>query len=122
MHLCTFHAFTGTAHVTPPLFKRDVSCHAHPPALVQPIRQHAPCPLTFDGDDMLPDLVLQQRLLHPLQQLVDGVDVGVHRLEALDLGADGGRVGQVLLVVHRSSRVERLGLMMLAWGEGGRRR
>lgn len=75
-----------------------------------------PCPLTFDGDDMLPDLVLQQRLLHPLQQLVDGVDVGVHRLEALDLGADGGRVGQVLLVVHRSSRVERLGLMMLAWG------
>lgn len=56
--------------------------------------------LTFDGDDMLPDLVLQQRLLDALQQLVDGVDVWVHRLEALDLGADGGRVGQVLLVVH----------------------
>lgn len=56
--------------------------------------------LTFDGDDMLTDLVLQQRLLDALQQLVDGVDVGVHRLEALDLGADGGRVGQVLLVVH----------------------
>lgn len=56
--------------------------------------------LTFDGDDMLPDLILQQRLLDALQQLVDGVDVGVHRLETLDLGADGGRVGQVLLVVH----------------------
>lgn len=49
---------------------------------------------------MLPDLVLQQRLLHPLQQLVDGVDVGVNRLEPLDLGSDGGRVGQVLLIVH----------------------
>lgn len=56
--------------------------------------------LTFDGDDMLADLVLQHRLLHPLQQLVDGVDVGVHRLEALDLGPDGCRVGQLLLVVH----------------------
>ena len=63
-------------------------------------QQHPPpCP-TFNGDDMLPDLVLQQRLLHPLQQLVDGVDVGVDGLEPLDLGADGGRVGQVLLVVH----------------------
>lgn len=65
----------------------------------------AACPsprrrLTFDGDDMLADLVLQHRLLHPLQQLVDGVDVGVHRLEALDLGPDGCRVGQLLLVVH----------------------
>lgn len=55
---------------------------------------------TFDGDDMLSDLVLQQRLFDALQQLVDGVDVGVHRFEALDLGTDGGRVGQVLLVVH----------------------
>lgn len=49
---------------------------------------------------MLPDLVLQQRLLHPLQQLVDGVDVRVDGLEPLDLGPDGGRVGQMLLVVH----------------------
>lgn len=56
--------------------------------------------LTFDGDDVLPDLVLQHRLLHALQQLVDGVDVGVDRLEALDLGPDGSRVGQLLLVVH----------------------
>lgn len=49
---------------------------------------------------MLPDLVLQLRLVHLLQQLVDGVDVGVDRLEPLDLGSDGGRVGQMLLVVH----------------------
>lgn len=49
---------------------------------------------------MLPDLVLQQRLINALQQLIDGVDIGVHRLKTLDLGADGGRVGQVLLVVH----------------------
>lgn len=59
----------------------------------------SPCP-TFDGDDMLPDLVLQLRLVHLLQQLVDGVDVRVDGLEPLDLGSDGGRVGQMLLVVH----------------------
>lgn len=58
------------------------------------------CGPTFDRDHMLPDLVLQQRLLHSLQQLVDGVDVGMDGLEPLDLGSDGGRVGQVLLVVH----------------------
>lgn len=55
---------------------------------------------TFDGDDVLPDLVLQVRLVDPLQQLVDGVDVRVDGLEPVDLGADGGRVGLVLLVVH----------------------
>lgn len=67
-------------------------------------RARGPAPrrprLTLDGDDMLADLVLQHGLLDALQQLVDGVDVGVHRLEALDLGADGCRVGQLLLVVH----------------------
>lgn len=72
--------------------------------LGEPSAPPAACPaprrLTFDGDDMLADLVLQHRLLHPLQQLVDGVDVGVHGLEALDLGPDGCRVGQLLLVVH----------------------
>lgn len=73
--------------------------------------------LTFDGDDMLPDLVLQQRLLHALQQLIDGVNVGVHRLEALDLGADGGRVGQVLLVVHGYQQPDgvRLPLLVIRW-------
>lgn len=59
----------------------------------------SPCP-TFDRDDMLPDLVLQLRLVHLLQQLVDGVDVRVDGLEPLDLGSDGDRVGQMLLVVH----------------------
>lgn len=52
---------------------------------------------------MLPDLVLQLRLVHLLQQLVDGVDVRVDGLEPLDLGSDGGRVGQMLLVVHGSN-------------------
>lgn len=55
---------------------------------------------TFYCDDMLPNLVLQHRLLDPLQQLVDGVDVRMDGLEPLDLGADGGRVGLMLLVVH----------------------
>lgn len=40
------------------------------------------------------DLVLQHLLLHLLQQLVDGVD----RLESLDLGQDGSRVGQPMHV------------------------
>lgn len=72
--------------------------HYHPPPPPSPGSRP-----TFNGDDMLPDLVLQQRLLHPLQQLVDGVDVGVHRLEPLDLVPDSGRVGEVLLVVHGCS-------------------
>lgn len=46
--------------------------------------------LTFNGNDMLSDLILQQRLLHPLQQLVDGVDVRMDGLEPLDLRSDGG--------------------------------
>lgn len=69
----------------------------HRPSLSAPRRS---CRLTFDGDDMFADLVLQHRLLHPLQKLVDGVDVGMHRFEALYLGPDGCRVGQLLLVVH----------------------
>lgn len=79
----------------------QIEAHGKPTAL-QPMRKCSLLllSLTFDGDDMLPDLVLQKRLLDALQQLIDGVDVRMHRLEALDLGADGGRVGQVLLVVH----------------------
>lgn len=49
---------------------------------------------------MLPDLVLYQRLLDALQQLVNGVDVRVDRLEPLDLGSDGRRVGELLLIIH----------------------
>lgn len=43
---------------------------------------------------MLPDLILQCQILDSLDQVVDGVDVGVYRLEALDLGPDSGRVGE----------------------------
>lgn len=73
----------------------------HPPAEPSPAQPTASSPdPTFDGDDVLPDLVLQLRLVHLLQQLVNGVDVRVDRLEPLYLGSDGGRVGQMLLVVH----------------------
>lgn len=53
-----------------------------------------PAPLTLDGDDVLPDLVLQCQILDSLDQVVDGVDVRVYRLEALDFGPDSGRVGE----------------------------
>lgn len=49
---------------------------------------------------MLPDLVLQHRLLHAPQQLTGGVDVVVDPLEALDVGPDSSRVGQLLPVVY----------------------
>lgn len=93
---------------------KGIPTASHPPAA------SAPCP-TFDGDDMLPDLVLQLRLVHLLQQLVDGVDVRVDGLEPLDLGSDGGRVGQMLLVVHGSN--SKMGPPPPSWclsdGEGG---
>lgn len=41
---------------------------------------------------MLSNLVLQRQILDALDQIVDGVDVGVYRLEALDLRPDSGRV------------------------------
>lgn len=44
--------------------------------------------LTFDGDDMLADLVLEREVVDALDQVVDGVDVRVHGLEAVDLGSD----------------------------------
>lgn len=50
--------------------------------------------LTFDGDDVLADLVLQREVVDALDQIVDGVDVRVHGLEAVDLGSDRRRVGQ----------------------------
>lgn len=43
----------------------------------------------FDGDDMLPHLVLQHSLLLRLQKLIDGVDAGVDELELWDSGPDG---------------------------------
>lgn len=51
-------------------------------------------PLTLDGDDVLPDLVLQRQVLDALDQVVDGVDIGMHGLEALDLCPDGRRIGE----------------------------
>lgn len=56
--------------------------------------------LTFDGNDMLADLVLQQRLVHALQELVDGVDVRMDGFKSLDLGSDCRRIGEMLLIVH----------------------
>ncbi|MED6261351.1 hypothetical protein ATANTOWER_003976 [Ataeniobius toweri] len=89
---------------TPNHLRRKPAPQQQPAARLSPGRawktSSIPSNPTFDGDDMLPDLVLQQRLLHPLQQLVDGVDVRVHGLEPLDLGSDGGRVGQMQLIVH----------------------
>lgn len=38
---------------------------------------------------MLPDLVLQGQVIDALDQVVDGVNVGVHRLEPVDLCPDG---------------------------------
>jgi hypothetical protein len=48
------------------------------------------CP-TFNADDVLPDLLGQQRIRHELDQVVDGVDRRVDGLEPLDLVADGHR-------------------------------
>lgn len=56
---------------------------------------------------MLPDLVLQRQILDSLDQVVDGVDVGVYRLEALDLGSDSGRVGERELLGGAASQLLR---------------
>jgi hypothetical protein len=39
-------------------------------------------------------LDLQDQHLHTLQQIIDGADIGVGRLKALDLALSGSRVGQ----------------------------
>lgn len=43
---------------------------------------------------MLSDLVLEGQVIDALDQVVDGVDVGVDRLEPVDLCPDGRRVRQ----------------------------
>lgn len=43
---------------------------------------------------MLSDLVLEGQVINAFDQVVDGVDVGVDRLEPVDLCPDGCRVGQ----------------------------
>lgn len=45
--------------------------------------------LTFDGDYVLSDLVLQGQVIDALDQVVDRVNVGVDRLEPMDLCPDG---------------------------------
>ena len=58
---------------------------------------------TFDADHVFSNLLGEQGVGHELDEVVDGVDAGVDRLEPLDLLADGQRVGhvggQVALVV-----------------------
>lgn len=106
MQHLTDHLRAGNVVCCHPSFTNPPTYYQHPSIPPPPSPGSRP---TFNGDDMLPDLVLQQRLLHPLQQLVDRVDVGVHGLEPLDLISDSGRVGKVLLVVH-------------GWSSRGRRR
>ena len=45
--------------------------------------------LTFNGDDMFSDLVLKGQVIDALNQVVDGVNVGMDGLEPLDLCPDG---------------------------------
>ena len=63
---------------------------------------------TFDANHVFPDLLGEERVGDELDEVVDGVDAGVDRLEALDLLADGQRVGHVggevaLVVGHLDS-------------------
>lgn len=53
----------------------------------------------FNGNDVLPDLVQQHQLFCVVQQLLDGVGVGVGESESLDLGPDGNWGGQAAWVV-----------------------
>lgn len=57
---------------------------------------------TFDGDHMLPDLILQGHVIDALDQVVYRVNVRVDGLEAVDLGSDGRRVGQHELRARRA--------------------
>ena len=66
---------------------------------------HDVCPpfsLTFDGDYVLSDLVLQGQVIDALDQVVDRVNVGVDRLEPMDLCPDGRWVGQNKLRARRA--------------------
>lgn len=46
----------------------------------------------LNGDDLFLDL--QHWILHPLQELIHGIDVGVDQLNLLDPNPDGNQVGQ----------------------------
>ena len=45
--------------------------------------------LTFYADDVLSDLLGEERVWHQLYQVVDGVDAGMDRLKPLYLLSDG---------------------------------
>ena len=48
--------------------------------------------LTFNADNMIPDLLAQDRVLDRFNEVVDGIDGRVDTLKALDLLPDGHRV------------------------------
>ena len=56
------------------------------------------CP-TFNADDVFSNLLSQKWIGNQLDQVVDRVDGGMHRLEPLDLVPDGHR-GRVLLLLR----------------------
>lgn len=56
--------------------------------------QHDFLLLTFNGDYVLSDLVLQSQVIDALDQVVDGVNIRVDRLEPMNLCPDGCWVGQ----------------------------
>ena len=59
------------------------------------IKQH----LTFYADDMLADLLLNQRIWDGLDQIIDGVDAGMNTLKTLNFLPNGLRVCYVRLHV-----------------------
>lgn len=61
--------------------------------------------LTFNGDNVFPNLVLQEGLFHPFQEFINRINVGMDRLEPLDFRSDSGRICKVLLIVHRSDEI-----------------
>lgn len=83
-----------TAWLGPQACEDPQTGRAWPSRATAPHLPQTPAPLTLDGDDVLSDLVLQRQVLDALDQVVDGVDIGMHGFEALDLGPDGCRVGE----------------------------
>ncbi len=59
--------------------------------------------LTFNADNMFPDLLLDQWIRNSFYQIIDGIDGGVNALKTLDFLTNGKRVAQVRL--HMSSRI-----------------
>lgn len=64
--------------------------------------------LTFNGDNVLSDLILKGQVIYALDQVVDCINVRVDGLEPMDFCPDGSGVGQNKL------RTRRAGLSSLA--------